>query len=114
MNPDDVKQLMARAQEAQAKLADLQRELSARRVVGEAGGGMVRVEANGALRIVGLSIEPSLLASGDRGMIEDLCAAAVNAALTAAQRMVQEEMQRASAALAGPNLADLFGAGGPD
>jgi DNA-binding YbaB/EbfC family protein len=112
LNPDQVKQLMARAQEAQAKLADLQRQLAARRVTGEAGGGMVRVEANGALRILSLSIEPSLLDSGDRAMIEDLCAAAVNAALGAAQRMVQEEMQQASAQLAGPNLADLFGAGG--
>jgi hypothetical protein len=44
----------------------------------------------------GARIEPSLLASGDRGMIQDLTAAAVNAALAAAERMVQEEMQRAT------------------
>jgi hypothetical protein len=111
MNPDDLQKFMTRAQQAQAKFAELQRGLAARRVAGEAGGGMVKVEASGALRILKLEIEPSLLASGDRGMIEDLCAAAVNSALTADQRMVQEEMQRASATLAGPNLADLFDAG---
>ena len=37
-------------------------------------------------------------------MIQDLTAAAVNAALANAQRMIQEEMQRASAGLAMPDL----------
>jgi DNA-binding protein YbaB len=35
-------------------------------------------------------------------MLQDLCAAAVNAALGAAQRMIQEEMQRASSDLGIP------------
>jgi DNA-binding protein YbaB len=57
---------------------------------------MVTVVATGALRILEIRIEPSLLESGDASMIQDLTAAAVNAALTNAQRMVQEEFQRAS------------------
>jgi DNA-binding protein YbaB len=57
---------------------------------------MVTAVATGALRIRELRIEPSLLASADREMIQDLTAAAVNAALAAAERMVQEEMQRAA------------------
>ena len=111
MNPSDLQELMSKAQEAQTKLAELQRELAVRQVEGEAGGGMVKAVATGALRIVKLEIEPSLLASGDRAMIADLCAAAVNAALANAQRMVQEEIQRASTQLAVPNLGELFGGG---
>jgi len=60
---------------------------------------MVRAVASGELRILELHIEPSLLETGDLAMLQDLTAAAVNAALTSAQRMIQEEMQKASAGL---------------
>jgi DNA-binding YbaB/EbfC family protein len=112
VKPEDLQQFVAQAQEAQGKLAALQRDLALRRVTGEAGGGMVTAIATGGLRILEIQIEPSLLASDDREMIADLCAAAVNAALASAQEMVQEEIQRASSALALPNLGDLFGSGG--
>ncbi len=111
MNPSELKELMAKAKQAQAKMAELQRELATRRVEGSAGGGMVTAVATGELRILRGEIEPSLLATGDREMIQDLTAAAVNTALTSAQKMVQEEIQRASANIAVPNLADLFGSG---
>jgi DNA-binding YbaB/EbfC family protein len=90
----DLSQILAQAQQMQSRLADLQRSLALRSVEASAGGGMVTAVATGALRIRELRIEPELLASGDRGMIQDLTAAAVNAALAAAERMVQEEMQR--------------------
>ena len=99
MNPSDLGDLVAKAKEVQTQLAELQRELATRRVEGAAGGGMVTAVASGELRIVELRIEPALLESPDREMIQDLVAAAVNAALTNAQRMIQEEMQRASAGL---------------
>ena len=93
----DLSQLMARAQEAQQKLQALQQELATRRVEGSSGGGMVKVSVSGGMRVLEIEIEPQLLDSGDRGMLQDLVAAAVNAALGNAQRMIQEEMQRASA-----------------
>jgi DNA-binding YbaB/EbfC family protein len=96
----DLGQLAARAQEIQSRLAEIQRDLAGRRVEGSAGGGMVTAVASGGLRILEVRIEPSLLETGDRQMIQDLTAAAVNAALESAQRMVQEELQRASAGLA--------------
>jgi DNA-binding YbaB/EbfC family protein len=92
----DLSELLARAQAMQSRLADLQRSLALRTVEASAGGGMVTAVATGGLRIRELRIEPGLLASGDRDMIQDLTAAAVNAALAAAERMVQEEMQRAA------------------
>jgi DNA-binding YbaB/EbfC family protein len=93
----DLGKLLEKAREAQARLQELQRDLARRRVEGAAGGGMVRAVASGELRILELQIEPSLLETGDRAMLQDLCTAAVNAALANAQRMIQEEMQRASA-----------------
>jgi DNA-binding protein YbaB len=53
----------------------------------------------GALRVQEVRVEPSLLERGDREMLQDLVAAAVNSALTTAQATVQEELQRASAGL---------------
>ena len=103
MSQPDLGQLMAKAREVQERLAGIQRELAERRVEGSAGGGMVRAIATGALRIVEVTIEPELFESGDRDMIQDLTAAAVNAALTSAQQMVQQEIQRASAGMAIPN-----------
>jgi len=98
----DLAQLFAKAQEAQAKLTELQHKLAARRVDGTAGGGMVRAEVSGALRVLAIQIEPALIASGDRAMLQDLVAAAVNAAIGNAQRLMQEEMQKASSALGLP------------
>ena len=99
MSQPDLGALLAKAKEMQTRLAELQRELAQRRIEGSAGGGMVTVVASGDLRILEIQIEPSLLASGDREMLQDLTAAAVNAALANAQRAVQEELQRHPVAL---------------
>jgi len=93
---------MEKAKQIQSRLAELQRELAVRRFEAEAGGGMVKAVVTGALRVLEVRIEQALLESGDREMIQDLTAAAVNAALGAAQATVQRELQRASAGLALP------------
>jgi len=59
--------------------------------------------------VLEVKIESALFESGDRAMIQDLTAAAVNAALANAQRMVQEELQRASIGMQLPGMA---GSGG--
>jgi DNA-binding YbaB/EbfC family protein len=97
---------MEKAKQIQSRLAELQRELAVRRFEADAGGGMVTAVVTGALRVLELRIEHSLLETGDREMIQDLTAAAVNAALTTAQATVQQELQRASAGLAIPNPFD--------
>jgi DNA-binding YbaB/EbfC family protein len=92
----DLGALLARAQEVQERLVRLQRDLARRTVEAGAGGGMVTAVVTGELRVLELRIDPELLATGDRAMIQDLVAAAVNAALGRAQQMLQEEMQRAA------------------
>lgn len=96
---NDLAALMRRAQEMQERMAALQRDLARRRVEGTSGAGLVRAVASGELRILEIEIDPALLARGDRAMLQDLVAAAVNAALANAQRIVQEEMQRAAASM---------------
>jgi len=96
MSAPDLGALLRRAQEVQERMAALQRELARRRIEGSAGAGMVRAVVTGELRVLEIEIDPQLLASGDRSMLQDLVAAAVNTALGQAQRIVQEELQRAA------------------
>jgi len=103
MSTPDLGALLRRAQEVQQRMTALQRDLARRRVEGSAGAGLVRAVATGEMRILEIAIEPELLAGGDRAMLQDLVAAAVNAALAQAQRMVQEEMQRAAASIQIPD-----------
>ncbi len=109
MSQGDVGGLLAKAQQMQERLVQLQQELARRSVEAQAGGGMVTVVATGDLRIRSVRIEPSLLESGDLDMLQDLVAAAVNAALAQAQRMVQEEMQKAAGMAGLPGLGNLTG-----
>jgi DNA-binding YbaB/EbfC family protein len=96
MSAPDLGALMRQAQEVQQKLARLQQELARRSVQGTAGAGLVTATVSGELRVLSVEIEPKLFEGGDRALVQDLVAAAVNAALQNAQRMVQEEMQRAA------------------
>jgi len=102
MSQGDLGNLMERARQMQERLATLQRDLARRTVDASSGGGMVTATATGALRILKLEIDPQLLAGDDRAMLQDLVAAAVNAAIERAQQMVQEEMQRAAGGLSFP------------
>ena len=103
----DMKEMLEQAQRMQSRIAELQQELSTRRFEASSGGGMVTAAVTGQLRVLEIRIEPSLFEESDRGMIEDLAAAAVNAALEKAQRSVQEELQQlqgqmGAAAFSGP------------
>jgi len=116
MSTPDLGQLLAGAREMQTKLGEVQQELANRRIEGTSGGGMVRAVVDGQQRVHELHIEPAMLETGDREMLEDLCVAAVNAALTSAQQVAQEELQRAAGGLGGlggalGGLGKLFGGG---
>lgn len=92
MNAEEMQQMMQRAQQMQSRMGELQNELAARRFEASSGGGMVQAAVSGALRVLSIEIEPSLVSGGDQAMLQDLVAAAVNAALAKAQEGVQTEL----------------------
>ena len=61
MTPPDLGELMEKAKQMQSRLAELQRELAVRRFEADAGGGMVTAVVTGALRVLEVRIEQSLL-----------------------------------------------------
>ena len=86
-----------------ARLEEVKRSLADARVEAESGGGAVRVTANGAMRIISVRVDQTLLAglvdasnADDLAMAEDLIAGAVNAALQKAREMTERELGKAA------------------
>lgn len=78
--------------ELQKNIEKAMSELEGMSVTGEAGGGMVKVTANGKREILKVEIEPDLIKSQDKEMLEDLVAAAINNALEKAEKMAADHL----------------------
>ncbi|MCY1671242.1 YbaB/EbfC family nucleoid-associated protein [Novosphingobium sp. SL115] len=82
------------AQTIQKQMEDAQGRLDAIEIEGVAGGGLVRIKASAKGRVIGVSIDDSLMAASEKGILEDLVAAAFNDARTRADATAAEEMQK--------------------
>ncbi|NIR14532.1 MAG: YbaB/EbfC family nucleoid-associated protein, partial [Desulfobacterales bacterium] len=91
----------------QTKIAKLQEELEDRTVEASAGGGMVTVVVNGRQELLSITIEPEVINSDDKEMLQDLILAAVNDGLSKAKEMVNEEMGKLTRGLNLPNIPGL-------
>ncbi len=93
--------MMKQTQQLQANMQRAQSEIATLEVTGEAGGGMAKVQMTGKHEVRRVTLDPSLLSSGDQEMLEDLVAAAVNDAVQKVERATQEKM---SSVMGGMNL----------
>jgi hypothetical protein len=98
--------MMKQIQKMQEKMAEVQQQLEAMTVTAEAGGGMVRVTANGKQRLVKIAVDKEVVNPADIEMLEDLVLAATNKALEDSQKLAQEEVARATSGLL-PNIPGL-------
>lgn len=110
-NLGDLPGLMRKAQEMQAKMAQVQEELGRRQITADAGAGMVTATVNGKLELVKLRIDPTKLDVTDTALVEDMTVAAVAAAQRKAGETIQKEMARVTQELGLP--AGGFPGGGP-
>jgi DNA-binding YbaB/EbfC family protein len=92
--------LMKQAQAMQDNLKKAQDELGQLEVTGEAGSGLVKVTMTCKHEVRRVQIDPSLL-SDDKDMLEDLVAAAFNAAWRKAEDTSQEKMGKLTAGMPG-------------
>jgi DNA-binding YbaB/EbfC family protein len=96
----NMQQMMKQAQKMQE---DMAREMEATRVDATAGGGIIRVEMNGAKEVLSIKIDPE--AASDVEMLQDLIVAAVNEC----GRKVDEAMQnKLGSALGGLKIPGLM------
>lgn len=99
-------QIMKQAQKMQADMQKAQEELASIEVVGEAGGGMVKITMNCRNVVRGISIDDGLTGE-DRDMLEDLLAAAFNDALRKVEETTREKMSGMTAGLNLPGGLNL-------
>jgi hypothetical protein len=95
----DIEQLMKAAQNVQEQLSKAQASLDGVEVEGQSGGGLVTVRATAKGRILGISIDDSLIVLSEKAMLEDLVTAAFNDARTKADAAGGEEMSKLTAGL---------------
>lgn len=81
--------------ELQEKVEEAKQELSKLEVEAEAGGGMVKVKANGQRKILSIELDKDVIDPDDAEMMEDLIVAGVNKALDKAEEAAQQKMQDA-------------------
>ncbi len=100
--------LLKQAQQFGGQMEKLNEELKNRRATGTAGGGMVEVEINGLLEVLRCRIDPQLFAQGDRELIEDLVAAAVNQAIAKGKQLHAEAVKELTGGLQLPGLQEAL------
>lgn len=105
MNPDMMNAL-GQLQKMQAEVEKATQELGSITVTSEAGGGMVKVTANGKQEIVSIKFEKEVIDANEQEMLEDLLVAASNRALAAAKVLAEEKMAAVSKQFM-PNIPGL-------
>ena len=90
----DLGGLMQQAQQMQQKMKELQDQLERQEIVGSSGAGLVKVTVNGKNETRKVEIDASLFVPADKGVVEDLIAAAANDARGKVEAVVQEQMKQ--------------------
>ena len=94
----NINNLMKQAAAMQANMQKAQAEIATIEVIGESGGGMVKVTMSGKHEVKRVQIEPAVI-SEDREMLEDLIAAATNDAVHTVETPEQEKMSSLTSGL---------------
>ncbi len=100
--------MMKQAQQMQANMEKVQKEIAEAEAIGESGAGLVKVTINGKHDVKRVEIDPELM-KDDKEMLEDLIAAAVNDANRRIEKISQEKMSSVTAGMPiPPGLKALF------
>lgn len=82
------------AETIQKQMTETQGKLDGIEVEGIAGGGLVKIRCSAKGRVIGVSLDDSLMSPSEKGIAEDLIAAAYNDARSKADAVAGEEMAR--------------------
>ncbi len=104
----DMMKMLAKAQEIQGRVQQLQEELANLEIEGQSGGGLVRVKLNGKMEARAVKIDPSLIKPEDAEMLEDLILAAFQDAKGRVETAMQEKMKDVTGGLPLPPGLKLF------
>ncbi|MBB3956947.1 MULTISPECIES: YbaB/EbfC family nucleoid-associated protein [Novosphingobium] len=97
-----IKAAQQAAETIQKQMNETQSKLDAMEVEGSAGGGLVKIRASAKGRVIGVSVDDSLLVPADKGILEDLIAAAFNDARAKADEVAGAELAKAQSGMGLP------------
>ena len=100
----DPNAMMRQVQKMQDAIREKQAELEAKEYTGTASGEMVTVTMTGKHEVTAVKIKPEAVDPEDIEMLEDLVAAAVNSAVSAADKEAEEEMGKLTGGMNIPGL----------
>ena len=89
-----IKAAQQAAETIQKQMGEMQGKLDSIEVEGAAGGGLVKIRCSAKGRVIGVAIDDSLMQLSEKGILEDLVAAAFNDARAKADQVSGEEMAR--------------------
>ena len=104
----NIMQMMKQAQELQAKMQQMQSELDALEVEGQAAAGAVVVRLSGTGDLRALKVDPALLKPDEADILEDLVIAAHKDARNKADAARQERIKHVTGGLPIPPGMKLF------
>lgn len=99
------------AETIQQQMNDAQVKLDAIEVEGVSGGGLVKIRCSARGRVLGVSIDDSLIVPDDKQVLEDLVTAAFNDARQKADQAANTEMQKIQSGMGLPPGFNLPGMG---
>ncbi|SFG40913.1 hypothetical protein SAMN05518801_12331 [Novosphingobium sp. CF614] len=83
------------AETIQKQMTETQSKLDQLEVEGLSGGGLVKIRCSAKGRVIGVSIDDSLMQPSEKAILEDLVAAAYNDARVKADSVASEELAKA-------------------
>jgi len=75
---NNMSQIMKQAKAMQEKMAEMQKKIEETEIEGSSGGGAVKIVMNGKHEVENLFIDPSIVTSDEKEVLEDLIIAALN------------------------------------
>ena len=102
----DMMKMMGKVKEMQARMKEAQDKLALIKASAESGGGMVKATVNGKKILISLDIDPIILKSEDKILVQDLIVAAVNKASEEVDVLAKEEIRKSTEGIL-PNIPGM-------
>lgn len=102
----DMMKMMGKAKELQARLKEAQDSLVHLQATAESGAGMVKATVNGKRQVMAVEIDPTILKSEDKILVQDLVVAAINKASEEAEQLAKEALRKSTEGIL-PNIPGM-------
>jgi DNA-binding YbaB/EbfC family protein len=97
----NLNKLMKQAQKMQEQMARTQAELEEKTIEVQAGGGKVKVTANGAGEVLSIEIDKAIVDPNDVEFLEEVVLSGVQQAIEQGKALAQSEMEKITGGLTG-------------